>query len=148
MQRMTNAWPRARRYQRCCYTNRNSSPGVKSLLGYLGNSCNIQIYLYSLCRDCLLQQRVANGKLLFAALNGLSIWKMIFSISCFSPLLSTLPWLPLPHPLPHHLPCDCSSLLGTLRYNSLADCCFSVESKQNEKTTHPLGGNISKWCDW
>ena len=124
------------------------SPGVKSLLGYLGNSWNIQIYLYSPCSDCLLQQRVENWKLLFAAPNGLSIWKMTFRISCFSPLLSTLPWLPLPRPLPHHSPCGCSSLLGTLRCNLLADCCFSVEGKQNEKTPHPLGENIGKWCDW
>ena len=124
------------------------SPGVKSLWGYLGNSWNIQIYLYSPCSDCLLQQRVENWKLLFAAPNWLSIWKMTFRISCFSPLLSTLPWLPLPHPLPHHSPCGCSSLLGTLRCNLLEDCCLSVEGKQNEKTPHPLGGNIGKWCDW
>lgn len=120
---------------------KRSSPGVKSLLGYLGNSCNIQIYLYSLCRDCLLPE-VANGSFLFAAPDRLSIWKMIFSILMPFSLLNP-PWLPLPHPLPYHSPCDCLSLLGTLRYNSLADCCFSVEGKQKMKrTTHPLGENF------
>lgn len=76
------------------------------------NSCNIQIYLYSLCRDCLLQQRVANGKLLFAAPNGLSIWKWSLAshafLLCFQPCHDS----PFPTPLPHHSPCDCLSLSG------------------------------------
>lgn len=46
-------------------------------------------FVCCLFRVSLLRHRVGNWKFLFATPIGISTWKMIFSILCFSPLLST-----------------------------------------------------------
>lgn len=97
---------------------------MRLLLKYL--SPGIKVFICSFSRLCLLKHReilIWSGKFLFVAPIGISTWKMIFSVLCFSPLLSTLPWTPTRLVATGHFP----ELSDTCRWET--DCYVSTQGQ-------------------